>query len=282
MKYTIIADSCCDLFAADTSTEKITFVTAPLTICVGEKDFFDDESLDVNELVAAMKANTSAPKTACPSPEMFADGMKNGDNIFCVTLSSKLSGSYNSARLAADNVKQDNPGKNIFVIDSCSASAGMILIVNKLVELIESDKLTFEQIVSKITAFRNATRVRFVLHDLGNLIKAGRMSKVIGLVASVLNIKPILGDDGKGEIKMCRKVLGTKKAMAAMSEYPAEKAIAEGLDIPIVITHCMNEEDAGLLSNLLKIKLGLTNIKVYLMRGLSSFYASHKGLILAY
>lgn len=282
MKYTIIADSCCDLFAAELSSEKISFCTVPLTISIGEKDFLDDESLNVENLVTAMKLSTSAPKTACPSPENYADKMKESDNIICVTLSSKLSGSYNSARLAAENVKQEYPNKNIFVLDSLSASAGMTLILNELKELIENDVLTFEEIVKKITKFRNSTKVRFILHDLGNLVKAGRMGKIVGLIVSVLKIKPVFGDDGNGEIKMYKKVLGTKKALMTLSEFPDEKVKTEGVDIPIVITHCLNEEDAGSLSNFLKIKLGLTNIKTYLMRGLSSFYANFKGIILAY
>lgn len=282
MKYKIVADSCCDLFSKEYSTEKVSFSTAPLTITVGDVNFIDVESLDTKQLIAAMKVNKSAPKTACPSPESFMDEMEGYDNIFCVTLSSKLSGSYNSACLAAKSIKEKSPHKKILIIDSLSASAGMILIVNKLKELIESEQYTFEEISTKIIAFRNATRVRFVLHDMGNLIKAGRMSKVLGLVVSVLNIKPILGDDGEGEIKMCANVIGTKKAMMKLSEYPIDKARTNGPDTPIVITHCYNEEDALYLKDLLITKLGLTNIKVYLMRGLSSFYASAKGLILAY
>jgi DegV family protein with EDD domain len=284
MKYKLIADSCCDLFAAQFSTEKIDFVTVPLIITIDGKDFVDEESLDKNAFIAAMRTTKSAAKTCCPAPEAFKTEILSAapeDNIICLTLSSKLSGSFNSARLAAEEIKNNYPDKNIFVLDSRSASAGMTLILNKLKQLIESDTLGFDEIVEKIMKFRDATRVRFVLHDLGNLVRAGRMSKVVGLVASALNIKPILGDDGKGEIKMHLKVMGLKKPMIAMSGFPAEKAKANGTNIPIVISHCFNEEEAEHLKSLLNTKM-LTNIEIHPMRGLSSFYASYRGVIIAY
>jgi DegV family protein with EDD domain len=285
MKYKLIADSCCDLFAADFSTEELNFVTVPLTIVIDDKDFVDDEGLDIHAFVAAMRATKSAAKTCCPSPEAFKTEILSSapdDNVICLTLSSKLSGSFNSARLAAEEVKKEYPDKNIFVLDSRSASSGMVLILNELKRLIESGDFSFDEIVEKIMKFRDATRVRFVLHDLGNLVRAGRMSKIVGLVASTLNIKPILGDDGKGEIKMCLKVMGLKRPIIAMSGFPAEKAKTEGTDIPIAISHCFNKEDAEYLKSLLETKIGLSNIELRPMRGLSSFYSSYRGIILAY
>lgn len=281
-KYKIIGDSCCDLFADKYISDKVDFATTPLTITIGNRDFVDDDSLDLKEMLTAMNSSKTVGKTACPSPESYMSEMEDWDNIFVVTLSSKLSGSYNSALLAAKTTLQKYPNKKIFVVDSLSASSGMTLIIDKLRELIESEQYSFEEIVTKITAFRNSTRVRFILHDLGNLTKAGRMSKVVGLVVSVLNIKPILGDDGNGEIKICSKVIGSKKALSAICNFPGDKIKINGHDTPIIISHCNNEEEANFLKNILTTELGFTNVKVNTMRGLSSFYANEKGLILAY
>jgi len=282
MKYRIIADSGCDLFSKDLSDETIDFITVPLTIAVGEQNFLDEESFDIRELLAAMKAAKGASKTACPSPQAFEDEMDAYDNVICVTLSSKLSGTYDSASLAMRSVKERYPEKNIFVLDSFSASAGIDRILHELSGLIKSGLYTFDEIAERITQFRNSSKTKFMLHDLGNLIKSGRMNKVVGLVASALNIKLILGDNGEGEIKMFNKILGGKKAIEKLSAYPEEKAAAGGAGMPVVISHCFNEEDAGIIKDLLEKKLGLTNVKTYLMRGIAGFYANLKGIILAY
>jgi len=158
----------------------------------------------------------------------------------------------------------------------------MIRIIDTLVELIESEKYTFEEITEKITKVRNTTRLRFLLQDLGNLVKTGRLSKIKGLIASFLNIKLICGENGAGEIEEYGKAIGVKKAMHLLSGMPEGKVKEEGNDLPIVITHCHNEEGAGILKALLESRFGLKNIKTFIMRGLTSFYANDKGLILAY
>lgn len=283
MKYTIIADSSCDLLRADVKSSKLSFATVPLSIIINDKDIIDEETLDTKTLVEAMKTNTSKPKTACPSPEAFAEEMRKGnEHVFCITISSKVSGTYNSARLAAEMIAKEQPDKKVFVLDSLSASAGMALMIDELVKLIESEKHTFEELTEKITKLRSNTRVRFMLQDFGNLVKTGRMSKVKGLIASVLGVKLILGDSGDGEIVQCAKVLGTKRGLSALSEYPKEKVKPENTDFPVVISHCHNEEGASFLKSLVESKFGLKNIKVLLMRGLATFYANEKGLILAY
>ena len=281
MKYTLIADSGCDLFNKDLKSDKFDFYTVPLTIRLGDTEIVDEEDLDLAELVKKMKENKKAPSTACPSPEAFAEEMRKGNNIICVTLSSKVSGTYNSARLGAEIVQSEYPNKKIFILDSLSASAGMTILLHELKRLIEKGDLTFEETVEQITTYRDHTSIRFLLQDLGNLIKTGRMSKVAGLIAATLVIKPIFMNNN-GEIGLCTKCIGTKKALATLSEFPAQKAKEYGVDTPVLIAHCFNEEDAKILKELLKTKHNLTNIKIRSMRGLASFYANEKGILMAF
>jgi DegV family protein with EDD domain len=281
MKNTIIADSGCDLFDKELTGKNFDFFTVPLTIRVGDDEVIDSQDLDIDELLAKMKKNKKAPSTACPSPEDFAEKMRIGGDCFVVTLSSKVSGTYNSARLAAEMVQQENPGKKIFIVDSHSASAGEALLLYELRKLIEQGDLTFEEIVEKITAARNKTSVRFVLQDLGNLIKTGRMSKVAGFIAATLVIKPVLGDNGEGEIKSIAKCFGMKKAMTVLRDFPAQKVSEMGVDMPVIISHCKNPDAANELKKELESKYGLTNIEVRQMRGLASFYANDQGLLIA-
>lgn len=283
MKYTIISDCGCCLKSTYFDSSKFNFFTVPLTIILNDKEIVDVEDLDTKEFVKQMKANKSAPKTACPPPEAFAEKIREAnDNVFVVTITSKLSGTYNSARLAAETVRQENSKKKIYVLDSLSASAAIALMIYKLIDLIESEQYTFEEIVKEIEKVRSATRLRFFLQDFGNLLKTGRMSKVKGIIATALNIKLLLGEDGEGEIKQCAKAFGTKRALHVLSDFPAEKVKTEGENMPIVITHCQNEEGASFLKKLLETKFGLTNIKILLQRGLACFYAGDQGILLGY
>ena len=281
MKYTIIADSSCDLKSNDIRSSKLNFETVPLSIIINDKNVADDETLDTKEFVKSMKTNQSKPATACPSPEAFAEKMRKGNEfIFCVTITSKLSGTYNSARLAAETVLKEDPKKKIFVLDSQSASSGMVLIIFELVRLIESEQYSFKEIIEKISKVRSDTRVRFLLQDFGNLIKTGRMSKAKAIIASALNFKLICGDNGEGEIKQCARVMGMKKALNVLSDFVKDKKAAK--DIPISISHCHNEEDAIFLKSLIYSKFGIENIKIFPMRGLASFYANDKGILMGY
>jgi DegV family protein with EDD domain len=286
MKYTLIADSCCDLRDADLTHGDITFYTVPLTVQLGPDDYLDEEGLDTQMLVDKMRACKTAAKTACPSPEAFAEKMRLGaDRQICVTITSKLSGTYNSARLAAETVMAEDPKKKIFILDTLSATAGQARLLFKLVEFIESGKYDadFDALVAAITAERDKMKTRFVLNDLSNLVKTGRMSKVLGIIASVIPIKLICGEDGKGEIKKYKQALGMRKALEVLAELPGEVAKTDGPDnASIVITHCHNHEGASVVQKILKSKFGFKNIKILLMRGLATFFANYKGVAVAY
>lgn len=284
MKYTIIADSSCDLKNANLSCNSVEFVTVPISFTIGEKEYSDDENVDVSTLPALMKANKTAPKTTCPSPEHFAEHMRNAKakHIICVTLSSKLSGTYNSACIAAEMVRAEQPQKKIFVLDSLTTSAGMAKIIFKLHKLIEEYNLSFEEVTQKITEIRGKTRTRFLLNDLSNFVKSGRMSKVLGIITSVIPIKLICGDNGEGEVKKYKQVLGFKKGMEELANCPGEALSAENINEQIVISHCNNIEGASFLKKLLENKFGLKNIKTLIMRGIATFFANDRGLALAY
>lgn len=283
MKYTVISCSSCDLKSTDFTSTKFNFVTVPLSITLSGKEWVDEEDMDVKQFVEAMKANKEAPKTACPSPEAFAEKMRSGnDNIFCVTISSKLSGTYNSACIAADTVRAEQPHKKIYVLDALAAAAGCAHNVFRIAELIEEDKYEFEELVNRIEEIRSNTKTRFLLNDTSNLVKAGRMSKVAGLILSILPVKLICGDNGKGEIVKYGQALGMKRGLQTLADTTKEKIAQNGTNMPITITHCQNEEDAGILHKLLASKFGLNNIITLVQRGLASFYAADKGITMAF
>ncbi|MCL2586681.1 MAG: DegV family protein [Firmicutes bacterium] len=273
MKWTIIADSCCDLRDEDLTGGSITFKTIPLTLTLGEEDFIDDQTLDTALFIPKMKASKTL-RSACPSPEAFMEHMRDNDNIIIVTLSSKLSGTHGSALIAVEQIKSEFPNKKVYLLDSLSASAGMASLCVKIKELIENGNMSFEELTEKLDPIRSKTRVRFLLQDLSNLVKTGRLSKVMGGILGLTPLKLICGDDGNGEIKKFGSSLGTKKGLVKLSEFPPK-------DASVVIAHAHNETDAGYLKGLLE-KLGITNIKTVLMRGVATFYSNDKGIVLAY
>ena len=282
MKFTIISDSCCDLKHSEIISQKFDFITVPISITLDEENFVDEENLDTTELIKKIKISKKVG-TACPNPERFYQEMKDRDNIICITLSNKLSGTYNSAEIAKKMALEKNPDKNIFVLDSLTASAGLTLIMKKLMEIVETNNYKdFDDVTKKITLYAKSAKIRFILQDFGVLIKTGRIGKFAGLVASMLTLRTICGENGAGEIKMYKKILGHKKALNALAEYPVEKIKEEGKNMPIIITHCNNAEDASFVEKILRTLHGFKNITTYIMRGVASFYASDQSIAIAY
>ena len=153
MAYHIAVDSCTDMTAAMKKDEHITLV--PLTLNVGEDKIIDDETFDQKDFLKKVAACPECPKSACPSPERYMKAYEcEADHIYAVTLSSELSGSYNSAVLGKSLFLEDNPGKKIHVFNSRSASGGESLIAMKIVEC-EENGLSFQEVVSEVENYRD-------------------------------------------------------------------------------------------------------------------------------
>ncbi|MDR0975785.1 MAG: DegV family protein [Christensenellaceae bacterium] len=282
-KWTLIGDSCCDLREADLTTKDIAFKTCPLVMTVADRQFVDDEALDVNEFIAAYKAEKTVTRTACPSPEVFEKAMEDagGENIFVVTITGNLSGTYAAALIAAENYKKKHEGAKVHVCDSRSASVGEAKLLYFIKDEIEKGS-TFEEIAEKVDNCRNKMQTRFILQDLSNLAKNGRVGKIMHLIAKTVLLKLICGATPEGEIEKVGMTLSTQKGLQTMSNYPAEKIAEEGVDMPLYISHCNNEKDANFLKSLIESKFGLKKVKILITRGLASFYAAEKGIIMAY
>lgn len=274
MKYQILCDSSGDMPESMFKNKNIGYSVVPLTILVGDQEFVDNESLNPSEMLAAMHAYKGKTSSACPSPDSFEKLFKNADYTFVVTITQKLSGCYNSAMVAKQSYEKSD---NVCVIDSKATSGTMLLIVEKLVELIEQG-LSYTEICQQIEKYRDERTLFFVLQKFDNLIANGRMSRVAGFVANTLFIRPICRAVD-GDIKIALKLMGPKNAFQKLVKMTAEEC--KDKDTKIVITHCEDNQDAGFVKEELE-KLGYTNIHVLPTRGLTSFYALEKGLILCF
>lgn len=278
MSYKIIVDSCCEL--PDEYKNDPRFERIPLTLDVGDYQILDDEHFNQREFLDKVAAYPKCPKSACPSPERYLDAYQtDAEHIYCVTLSSHLSGSYNSAVLGKNLYEEKYGTKDIYICDSESASIGETQLAMKFMEWEEEGTMTFPQIVEKAEAFRNAMNTYFVLDNLETLRKNGRLSGVKALIASTLSIKPVMGAI-RGVIIQKGQSVGIKKALAKMADI----IVSEGknLDAKILyISHCNCPDRAVLIKELLLARAKFKDVKILNTAGVSSMYANDGGVIVA-
>ena len=277
MAYKIIGDSCTDITEEMKKEGLVSLV--PLTLMIENEEFVDDETFDQQVFIKKMKASAECPKSACPSPERYMQEFENQEECYVITLSSRLSGSYNSAVVAKDMYLEKHPEARIEIVDSRSASCGQALLAMKIKEFKENG-LSFEEVKKKITEFREGMETRFVLESLENLRKNGRLSKVTYTICNVLNIRPVMRAED-GEIIKVDQVRGHKKALLRMVEHIAEDA-KSALRDTIVIAHCNNKERAEMVKQEILKRVPFKNSFIVETAGVSTLYANDGGIIVSY
>lgn len=279
MNYRIVGDSCSDFDERMKKDEH--FISVPLSIQLGDINLIDDDSFDQKDFLSKMKNSTLAPKTAAPSPELFKNAYE-GENIdvYTVTLSEHLSGTYQSAVIAKE-MYQDNYGdnKNILVLSSHSASAGQYRILLEIERLCK-EGFSFEEVSKKIIEFRDKMKTYFVLENLDNLKKSGRLSGLQSFIATALNIKPIMGSEA-GKIIKLDQARGFNKALLKMVEIAIKEAGESAKDMIVTISEVNNMEKAKFLLNAFKSAGKFKDVLVTKAMGISTVYAGDGGLVVA-
>ena len=278
MSYKIIIDSCGELTREMKASGH--FETASLQIDVDGYHIVDDETFDQEDFLKKVAACPECPKSACPSPESYRKAFDcEAEHIYCVTLSSELSGSYNSAVLGASLLHEEKKGVQIHVFNSCSASIGQTLIAMKIVQC-EDAGLPFEDVVSVVNKYIEEQHTFFVLENLETLRKNGRLSRVKALVATALKIKPIMGSTPEGTICQLDQARGMNKALVKMVDKIVE--VTENSENKILaISHCNSPKKANMLKEAIQEKMKLADIVVLDTAGVSSMYANDGGIIVA-
>lgn len=276
--YKIVADSSCDL--NEDLMNELNISLVPFKIDIDDNSFIDDEKLDVKEMIKVMVNSPNPIKTSCPSPGDFLEEYKKNKDIFAVTISSKLSATYNSAILARDMVKEDDPDKFVHVFDSKSASVAESLIAMK-VDQLKKENMANDEIVEIVEKYIGDMKTYFISESLDNLIKNGRISRTKGLIANVLKLKPIMGPNPEGEIVLIENARGTKRAFARLIEI-----IGEGnenfSERTMMISHANALFKAEALKDKLEELYDFKEIIIVETKGLSTGYVNNGGIILAY
>lgn len=276
MDFKVIIDSCGEL----TEEMKMSgiFETAALGIQVDDYHIMDDENFDQAEFLRRVAESPNCPKSNCPSPERYMKSYHcDAERVYAVTLSSELSGSYNSAVLGKNLYKEEYGEKDIYVFNSRSASIGETLIGLKIEEC-EKAGMSFQEVVDTVEAYIAEQHTYFVLENLETLRKNGRLSGLKAMAASVLNIKPVMGSTPKGEIQQLAQIRGMRKATNKMAEILAQEAINPAKKI-LAISHCNCPERAEQLKHAIMELIPIKDCILVDTRGISSMYANDGGVI---
>ena len=279
MSYKIIGDSCLDL-TADLKKDPH-FQIIPLTLQVEHTQVIDDETFDQKKFLELVRSSSECPQTACPSPERFKEAFEcDAEQIFVITLSEHLSGTYNSAVLAKKLYEEEHgqDGKNIAVFSSDSASSGELNIALYIQSLCQAS-LPFEEIEEKTRSFIKNMRTYFVLESLDTLRKNGRLTGLQAFFATALNIKPVMGADSGVIIKL-DQARGINKAITRMADIAIREA-GETKDKGLIIAHCNNPERAEVVKNEMCRQASFKDVIITETAGVATVYASDGGIIVA-
>ncbi len=256
------------------------FTRVPLTISVGDREFVDDDNLDLKELLRAMKESPEAPKTASPSPWDYLREFTGEDSVFVVTVSSKLSGSYANAVLAAEMARKEKDASFIHVFNSKNATVGQTLVTLKVLELIEEEKEEAE-IVEEVNDYIENLHTYGFLESIDNLVKSGRVSKMMARLGSALNIRLVFGRSPEGTIALVDKVRGTKRAMQRLIDLIAETG--SNLEKRICgIAHINCFEKAQQLYEKIRERFNFKDVIIFEASGITTVYGNEGGLVIAF
>lgn len=274
MQYKIVADSSSDVL----NLSEVPFASVPLKITAAGRTYVDDETLDVAGMVADIRACKEKTVTACPAPADWMKAFGDAERVFCVTITSGLSGSCNAARLAAQDYQEKYPDRRVYVVDSLSAGPELRLMIEKLEKLILAGH-DFDTIVQEIEAYRKRTFLLFTLQSLHNFVVNGRVSPALGTLVGLLGIRIVGRASEKGDLQPLDKCRGDRKALQSLMNHLKELGYRGGR---LCIDHCQNEGFAHTLRDAILKVFPNAAISIGLTRGLCSYYAEEGGVLMGF
>lgn len=274
MKVKIITDSASNMF----DMEGVDFESVPLRIVANDKEYVDTKDLDVAGMVADLSTYKGRSRTACPGVGDYLDAFEGYDEIYCVTITSQLSGSYNAAMTAKQQYEEEHPDAKIFILDSLSAGSEIKLHLEKLKELVLSG-LDFETICQNIQYYNeNHTYLIFSLESLHNLANNGRVNPAVAKIAGLVGLR-MVGYADEGKLNPTDKCRGEKKALSTIFANMKKKNYQGG---KVIIDHCYNETAALALKNIITGEFPNAQISLGKAGALCSFYAEKGGLMIGF
>ncbi len=271
----IVADSSCDLFALT----HVEFSATPMKIITAEKEFLDSPSLDVDTMVDYFDHYKGKSKSSCPNTGDWLDAFGDADDIFCVTITAGLSGSYNSACAAKQIYESEHEGRRVFVLNTLSAGPEITLIIEKLEEYIDMG-MPYEEICPRITRYMEKTGLIFMLKSLKTFANNGRVSPIVAKIVGIAGICVVGRASAEGTLEPRHKCRGERRSLETLvSDLEEEGFSPNGR---IYIGHCQNAPAAEQLKKLILAKFEKAQITIHKLKGLCSFYAERGGVLVGF
>jgi len=250
----------------------------PLTIEVNGREYTEGVDLTPQQFYRQMYASPELPKTSQPTPARFArlfTELSQRGKILCMTISSGLSGTYNSALLG----KELSGNPDVVVFDTEAGSIGQGLQVLKAAEMVK-EGLAMDKIVAHLERYRREMKFLIVLDTLENIVKGGRLNRFQGSLAKLLNIKVIL-HNVEAKVEILERVRGHHKALQRVIALVSERC-SDFSNRVIGITHVDNLEDAQFLAEEFKKRYHPKDVIIQEMGATIATYAGKSGLIIAF
>ena len=273
-KIKIVSDSSSDLLMLD----NIEFASSPMKIITAKREFVDNENLNVDGMANFFNEYKERSQTSCPNPADWLDAFGDADDIICVTITSALSGSYNSACTAKELYEAENEGKRVFVLDTLSAGPEITLIVRKLEALVKSG-MAYEGVCDKIQEYTKRTGLVFMLKSLKNFAANGRVSPLVAKLVGFAGICIVGKASDEGTLEPTHKCRGENRSLETLINDLKELGLKTG---KVSIGHCQNEGAATKLKQMIESTFEKAQVEIHKLRGLCSFYAEKGGLLVGF
>ena len=273
-KIKIVADSSCDLY----ELAHADYACAPMKVITAEREFIDNEELDINKMVEFLYQYKGKSKSSCPNTSDWLEAFGDADEVFCVTITSGLSGSYNSACAAKQMYESANEGKRVCVFDTLSAGPEITLVIEKLEECVESG-MSFEDICDSVNSYMKKTGLIFMLKSLKNFANNGRVSPVIAKIVGIAGLCIVGRASEEGTLEPKHKCRGEKHSLEKIAAELEAQGFRSG---KISIGHCQNEAAAAQLKTLILEKFKDAQVEIHKLKGLCSFYAEKGGVLVGF
>ena len=274
MNYKIVCDSSCDVLDLASGN----YATVPMKIIAGEKQFIDNTDLNVSEMMDFLAKYKGKSGSSCPNVEEWLNAFGNAENVFCVAMTSSLSGSFNSARVAVNQYLEEHPERHATVIDTKSTGPENALIFEKIIALV-NEGLAFDEICEKVAEYQTKTHLIFALESMHNLAANGRVSPVVAKLAGILGIRAIGIASTEGTLEMTSKQRGLQNTVAEIFRQ------MKGLGFDgrrVKIHHAENESGVADLEKLILKEFPECRIDKRTTTALCSFYAERGGILVGF
>lgn len=274
MNTKIVVDSSASLY----TLQGVDFECVPLKIITDDAEYLDNGTMDALGMAQTLRTYKGKTSTSCPNVSDWLAAYEGADEVYAITITGTLSGSYNAAQLAAEEYQQENPGKRVFVLDSLSTGPEQRLLAEHLRDLLAEGK-EFDEVCEEMLRYHKHTHLLFSLESLANLARNGRVKPAVAAVARMLGIRVIGQASEGGELDVLCKTRGEHGALERIVLELKEHGYTNGR---LHISHCGNPAAAERLKHMVKAVFDGAKVDISECGGLCSYYAELGGLLVGY